>query len=171
MKGLEPTNGTVNKRNNYPPNHPDNPLTRSTSFVKCKWCNGRVFGKGDLCSHSCAASYGNSLRPAAQHKTRLRAIAREIYVERHGDPKCKTCGSKKADIHHRDENLTNNSDKNLIPLCRGCHIAHHNHVAPKRKRTQDLNLRPPSLIPCQYTAQNPLRDQLETFGRQNGLTL
>lgn len=66
------------------------------------------------------------------HKHRLSAIARQIYIERHGEPICRICG-KKADVHHKDENPENNRDENHDPLCRSCHTAHHNRKHPRRK--------------------------------------
>ena len=65
------------------------------------------------------------------HRHRISAIARQIYIERHGEPICRICG-KKADIHHKDENPENNRDENHDPLCRSCHTTHHNRKHPKR---------------------------------------
>lgn len=46
---------------------------------------------------------------------------------------CETCGSKKyLDIHHDDENRSNNEPSNLKTLCRSCHITLH-HARRKDK--------------------------------------
>lgn len=108
----------------------------------CETCNG-VFttdrkylkrGGGRFCSSSCAAIYGNSLKPEAESVSRLNEIAREVYIKRNGLPSCSHCGTVPADVHHLNENKKDNSKENLLALCRSCHVAYHNHVAPKRKK-------------------------------------
>lgn len=37
-------------------------------------------------------------------------------------PPCVWCGSKKSERHHRDGNTANNSPKNIVPMCRKCHM-------------------------------------------------
>lgn len=36
---------------------------------------------------------------------------------------CVRCGSARSERHHRDGNTANNSEANVIPLCRKCHMA------------------------------------------------
>lgn len=108
---------------------------------QCAWCGEEVeMLKRDLkragkkfCSASCSGKYRVSLRvtPPAQSKSGLRRIARKIYISRHGEPSCRKCGCLPADVHHRDGNMGNNEDSNHLPLCRSCHITHHNHERAK----------------------------------------
>jgi hypothetical protein len=45
--------------------------------------------------------------------------------------RCAICGADKPQIHHIDENPTNNHEDNLIPLCPNCHLVdQHNPTAP-----------------------------------------
>ena len=45
---------------------------------------------------------------------------RKAYLKRH--PQCERCRTAKAtDVHHVDENTSNNLDDNLEALCHGCH--------------------------------------------------
>ena len=100
----------------------------------CLWCEKEFdavkykvkTGGAKCCSKSCAAKYGNSLRPKAVSRSRLRGIARLIYIERHGVPVCQNCGATPADVHHINEDANDNSDKNHKPLCRSCHTTEHN---------------------------------------------
>lgn len=103
-------------------------------ITTCLWC-GKEFdaviykvtaGGAKCCSQSCSAKYGNSLRPKAESRSRLRAISREIYIKRHGEPICQRCGSAPADVHHINENPLDNDDNNHKPLCRSCHTTEHN---------------------------------------------
>jgi hypothetical protein len=60
---------------------------------------------------------------------RARAVARALWIERHGViPVCSECSCKKADIHHRDGDVWNNKDSNHKPLCRSCHIRYENSI-------------------------------------------
>jgi 5-methylcytosine-specific restriction endonuclease McrA len=45
---------------------------------------------------------------------------------------CTDCGLIKAEhIHHKDENPSNNSDSNLIPLCKECHYKAHGKISAR----------------------------------------
>lgn len=70
----------------------------------------------------------------AEHNHRLNAIAREIYIRRHGEPACRECRKAPADVHHKDGNRRNNRDDNHLPLCRSCHTALENKLHPRRKK-------------------------------------
>lgn len=111
---------------------------------KCEWCE-KDFpvrtheierGHGRFCSRSCSSKFINSTRPKAESPHRLNGIARKIYIERYGPPVCQRCGSFPADVHHKNENRKDNSRKNLLSLCRSCHVSYHNEISPKRQRQQ-----------------------------------
>lgn len=59
---------------------------------------------------------------------RANAVARQLWIERHGsDPVCVKCG-RSADIHHIDGNKRNNAESNHMPLCRSHHISLENRL-------------------------------------------
>ena len=68
----------------------------------------------------------HSKRPPAKSIKRLNQIAREEYQKIFGEPFCMMCGNPKADVHHRDGDRRNNDPSNMQPLCRSCHVTHHN---------------------------------------------
>ncbi len=113
---------------------------------QCEWCGNNfpvrkkelTRGRGRFCSNSCSIQYVNTLKKPPKSNNRLHTIARNIYILRHGEPICKKCGSSPADVHHKNENIKDNTDKNHIPLCRSCHIKHHNTISPKRV-CEDVN--------------------------------
>lgn len=115
---------------------------RATVERMCEWREcGRTFtaqlaevkrGWAHFCSQACSSANKRDLRPA-QSNHRLNGIARNIYIERHGEPICMKCGNP-ADVHHKDGNRKNNADENHEPLCRACHTAHHNRLTPRRKK-------------------------------------
>jgi len=52
--------------------------------------------------------------------------ARTAIVKNGTELKCSRCGTdKRIEIHHKDEDITNNSIDNLIPLCKNCHFLIH----------------------------------------------
>lgn len=51
--------------------------------------------------------------------------------------KCKCCGKNgRIDIHHIDVNRTNNSIKNLVPVCRSCHKSIHYRISRGMDKVQ-----------------------------------
>jgi hypothetical protein len=110
------------------------PTCNSQFRVKAKYVRR---GEGKFCSVRCGVINSNHARGPAATKAALNAIARRLWIERHGGlrPSCTQCGFSPADIHHEDGNRFNNSPENLIPLCRSHHVALENHRFPKRKRT------------------------------------
>lgn len=51
-------------------------------------------------------------------------------IRRRDAHQCRSCGSRgtskhRLEVHHKDENKSNNSDSNLITLCKVCHDAVH----------------------------------------------
>jgi 5-methylcytosine-specific restriction endonuclease McrA len=58
-----------------------------------------------------------------------KTFRRIAFEEYHFSKVCTICGSSEdLTIHHKDRNRTNNSQENLIPLCKKCHTKHHNIV-------------------------------------------
>lgn len=116
---------------------------RSVVEIKCVFCgkDTKVHpwdikrGWGKFCSIECLGKHKTLMHPP-ESKHRLNSIARAIYIDRNGEPVCQKCGKLPADIHHIDGNRKNNSEENHQPLCRSCHVAHHNHLNPKRTRNE-----------------------------------
>lgn len=119
-------------------------MSYSDRFVDkpCEMC-GKKFsalvydvarGWGRFCSRKCSTANALKHRKPGTSKKRLNAIAREIYIQRNGLPTCNYCGAIPADVHHMNEDRTDNSPENLMALCRSCHTKYHNHVSPKRKK-------------------------------------
>lgn len=110
--------------------------------VTCGWC-GKAFstrqcdvdrGHGKFCSLSCSSRYTNSKRPVGNSRSRTRERAREAWVSYYGsEPLCEVCG-KKADVHHENEDPTDNRKENLRAWCRSHHVAYHHSKDPKRKK-------------------------------------
>lgn len=108
----------------------------------CKQC-GEVFsppmkevnrGNGWFCAHSCSAAWGNTQRGGPVTGSGYRAQARRLYIEAYGIPYCTICGKVNADVHHQDEDYTNNHLDNLLPLCRSHHTTYHNMHGPGQVR-------------------------------------
>jgi 5-methylcytosine-specific restriction endonuclease McrA len=88
----------------------------------------------NFCSRSCSARFKASLFPPGTSRSKKYDRARKIYVDRFGTPSCSHCGVVPSDVHHLNEDTTDNRLENLISLCRSCHVAYHNHKTPKRKK-------------------------------------
>lgn len=52
----------------------------------------------------------------------FKALRKQMLVE---GALCAVCMFPAKDLHHRDEDVENNSPENLIPVCRSCHKRHH----------------------------------------------
>jgi len=67
--------------------------------------------------------YSSSYKPQERaYYTR----ARTAIVKNGTELKCNRCGTdRQIEIHHKDEDITNNSVSNLVPLCKRCHILLH----------------------------------------------
>src|SRR5579883_3474314 len=46
--------------------------------------------------------------------------------------KCSMCGASNPQIHHLDENPSNNSILNLLPLCPNCHLSDQHNPTTRR---------------------------------------
>lgn len=84
------------------------------------------------CSTSCAATVNNTLvRLGVSHpnfKEGKASYRRKVLVSRINQ--CNDCGNpdiRVLEVHHIDENRSNNLDENLVLLCANCHkIRHYN---------------------------------------------
>lgn len=86
------------------------------SFLRCPT---RIQSNNIFCSKSCANSYNNRHKRKETQNT-YRRIAFEHY-----EHKCHVCGwcddDRVLEVHHIDEDRTNNDVTNLIILCPICH--------------------------------------------------
>ena len=70
------------------------------------------------CSISCSSSYPDFKKRRVEGKLPNGATSYPIIAKQHGLTSCCICGeSVVIDIHHLDEDKTNNSIDNLVPLC------------------------------------------------------
>lgn len=101
---------------------PSGRLECLNSFDRRKYCDRECMKKGFLKLDSDKQSDRNG-----------RATAQRINELILHKDKCEICGSKKnIDVHHKDENPSNNVLDNLMVLCRSCHMKIH-HPKPKCK--------------------------------------
>ena len=78
-------------------------------------------GFGELCPN----------KRKGEGKTPALAAQRKRLKEKYSNL-CQKCGSDKfCEMHHVDENISNNSDENTLWLCRKCHRTIHNKMNPK----------------------------------------
>lgn len=125
-------------------------IFKRKKIAVCRDCS-KEFGyykdshKGLYCSHSCQASSKNNYgkKENEEHWNWQGGKSKEVYTEkfnkelkklirnRYGNC-CQKCGrtemsyKRNLDVHHIDGNKKNCDPKNLIPLCRSCHIKIHN---------------------------------------------
>lgn len=80
------------------------------------------FGRRKFCDQKCMAAAFDA-RPS-----RSEDWSTSHYHARKEVPlgPCSICGKPDAtDVHHKDGNHLNNSRRNLVRICRSCHIRHH----------------------------------------------
>lgn len=88
-------------------------------------------------------------------------------VQKEFDHKCAICGNHTTQIHHIDEDPTNNSILNLIPLCPNHHLGDvHN---PTKKIDKEIfslfrKYKDPSILAPQF---KPLYDRVQVFFNTN----
>ena len=102
-------------------------------------------GGGRFCSRGCSAAHGNRLRSEGNSSSNARRIARDVYIEHYGEPACIVCGSIPADVHHKDEDMTNNNPSNLEAICRSSHSRFH---WMRRDGSVDAGVSPAEVIEC-----------------------
>lgn len=87
-------------------------------FKKRKYCNLDCFNNYRWMTFS-IENHNQDYRPA--HSTAKKIAKRFLNTEC-----CELCGStQNIDIHHKDEDYTNNNIDNLQSLCRSCHMKQH----------------------------------------------
>lgn len=86
-------------------------------FLNRKYCDRKCMRKGFLKTGK------HENRTESNTRTTAR-LMNELILKRN---KCELCGKQgKLDVHHIDKNPYNNVDKNLMILCRSCHMKIHN---------------------------------------------
>lgn len=92
----------------------------------CPVCNVWFRGKATTCSRGCANSYFRSGEKNPNWKNDRYRSTCFIYH----DKKCCVCGEANiVEVHHFDEDRSNNSPENLIPLC----PTHHQYMHSRYK--------------------------------------
>lgn len=110
-----------------------------TKFI-CKNCNIHKIGHAGqkFCSVACSISYRNKHIPPEKHPNWKNGKSFEEYpkefnselkekIRRRDNYKCQLCWTTETDVnhklsvHHIDYNKKNNSENNLILLCKKCH--------------------------------------------------
>jgi hypothetical protein len=81
---------------------------------KCPVCNKEYIGKSKTCSYSCSNTLFRSGEQNPNWKdTRYRTTCFAYHKKQ-----CVVCGEDKiVSVHHMNEDRTDNSPENLIPLC------------------------------------------------------
>ena len=117
-------------------------------FHPCQTCGTKTFNES-YCSKSCAASANNSKGTIgyavyrAKKKISKRQTYRDICFE-HWPHKCALCDwTICLDVHHIDDDHTNNDPKNLVPLCQNHHTMTRmiEHRGPLREILSELSAR------------------------------
>lgn len=86
-------------------------------------------------------------------------------VKKEFNYRCAICGADRPQIHHIDENPSNNDPLNLIPLCPNCHlIDHHNPTTPIEVEKIKLfrKFKDPTILTPQF---HPLFKRMQFLGR------
>lgn len=71
---------------------------------------------------------GTHFSPSTEFKYKNGNGYRHLLIRGELKQKCKKCPEtnlKRLHVHHKDENRKNNSKKNLMVLCRPCHLLEH----------------------------------------------
>jgi hypothetical protein len=112
-----------------------NHTQKTQEFItkKCVQCgndftvpsNNKEKQKQLTCSHACSAAYPEFKNKRVLNKIGI-ASSYPIVAERNGLTYCCICGEKEViDIHHLDEDRTNNDITNLVALCPTHHAYMH----------------------------------------------
>lgn len=91
----------------------NNPLVRKAKEKVCPVCSSFFYTESVTCSNSCANTY---FRSGINNPDGINAYV-TICFSFH-KKQCIICGERNiVEVHHFDEDHTNNSTENLIPLC------------------------------------------------------
>lgn len=95
----------------------ENSCIQNPKYKKtCPVCNKEFFTKDDAttCSYSCSNTF---FRTGSNHGNWKTSTYRTTCFEHH-EKKCVVCGEERiVEVHHYDEDKTNNDPENLVPLC------------------------------------------------------
>ena len=119
---------------------------KPTPIKYCEYCGAKMervrfpsgrletldnFNRRKYCNRMCMRKAFLKMNDEKQNNRNGRATAQHINELILHKNKCEICGrKKKLDIHHKDENPSNNVLSNLMVLCHSCHMKIHN---PKPK--------------------------------------
>lgn len=116
-------------------------ITKPTPEHYCAYCgkkmerkriNGRLedlgaFKRRKYCDWMCMRKAFVKKDASTQDSRQAHASAKKIaYLIGNRDKICEICGSTQSiDVHHKDGDFNNNSQENLMVLCRSCHMKLH----------------------------------------------
>ncbi|WP_189413753.1 HNH endonuclease [Mesorhizobium sp. M00.F.Ca.ET.217.01.1.1] len=87
---------------------------RPERLHKCPVCEEVVKSDAVTCSHACS----NTLFRSGENHPNWSEDAYRTTCFTHHEKKCVVCGEENiVEVHHLDEDKTNNNPSNLIPLC------------------------------------------------------
>lgn len=107
---------------------------------KCANCNKEVIKTksqakksktgNTYCSRSCSTSFNNTLFKSGENHPNYKTLSTRYRSKelKYYDNKCMDCGNVDIDVlqvHHIDEDRTNNKLDNLCILCANCHLKRH----------------------------------------------
>jgi hypothetical protein len=101
------------------------PRVRNGVDCICQQCGTRFkawpstvrAGQAKHCSAACANLARHKAHPTSPHAGHLRAQKRFSLGQ------CERCDRPATDRHHKDNNPLNNDPRNILRLCRRCHMA------------------------------------------------
>ena len=92
------------------------------NFKSCPVCDKQFSGKGTTCSYACSNTHFNHIRNKPKA---YRTICWKYHKK-----ECIVCGENKiVSVHHLNEDHSDNSPENLIPLC----PTHHQYMHSRYK--------------------------------------
>jgi hypothetical protein len=95
----------------------NNPTVRKSKEKTCPVCSSFFYTESATCSNSCANTYFRSGVNNPKHSPYSKNSYVTICFSYH-KKECIICGEDKiVAVHHYDENHSNNTPENLIPLC------------------------------------------------------
>jgi len=92
----------------------------------CPVCGKWFYSKGVTCSHGCANTFFRS----GMSNPNVNENSYRVICFHHHERQCVVCGEALiVEVHHIDEDHSNNSPENLLPLC----PTHHQYVHSKHR--------------------------------------